>query len=674
MTFPQFNEIKPNEIVNRVKDELDRGRKLIAKLTADPSPASWENLIEPLERFEVQFGNFWAPISHLWSVMNSPELSQAFQDALPLLSDYETEVGQNTALYNRYRELVQSDEFESMSSAQKKLLDDALKSFKLSGVGLPEEQRLAFKTCSSVLSTLHAKFEQNILNATNAWKKRIIDRDELRGLPENALNMFHAAAENEGFEGWLITLDIPFYLPVMTYAENRDLRHELYRAYSTRASELGDQPDKWDNSGLIREILKLRHEMSHILSYPNYAELSLATKMAETPELVLDFLEDLASHSLESARADMRELVSFIESSNSEITCEPWDIAYYSEKLKQSKFAFSSEELRPYFPLPEVLKGLFDIVGRLFGVTMREKEDVNVWHSDARFFDLLDESGCVQAGFYLDLYARKSKRGGAWMDTCQDRIDVPGKNQLPIAFIVCNFSPPVDGKPSLLTHEEVTTLFHEFGHGLHHMLTRVDYPSVSGINGVPWDAVELPSQFMENWCWQADALNLFAKHVDTGELIPAELLAKMKEARNFQAGMQMVRQLEFAFFDFILHLEYRPDHSDGYLSVLEQIRKKVAVVSYPEWNRFPNTFHHVFGGGYAAGYYSYKWAEVLSADAFSLFRERGIFDRETGYSFRTNILEKGGSAPAMDLFCAFRGRAPETRALLQDNGFISIKE
>jgi len=669
MSLPLFSDIKLDTVLDDLNARLDIGRQIVRDVSGDGVKASWYDVVEPLQAFDVEFSNFWAPVSHLWSVMNSSELNSIIQQALPLITEFQTEMGQNEALYKKYVRIAQSETYQGFDDAKKSVIQHALRDFRLSGVGLSAQDREAFKEKSGQLAKYQAKFEQNLLEAGNAWQKHIADKSELKGLPESALAMFRAAAREKELDGFLLTLDFPFYLPVMQYAENRALRQEMYRAYSTRASEFGLKPEIWDNTQLIHDILKLRHEMARILDFQNYAELSLATKMAETPDQVLTFLEDLANHSTEPARQEYEELQGFAASIDPSIKLEAWDIPFYSEKLRQERFAFQSEDVRPYFPVERVLQGLFDIVSRLFGVHVVEKKDVDLWHQDARFFEIRDDAG-VRGQFYLDLYARPRKRGGAWMDGCRDRCVVKGELQLPVAFLVCNFSPPVDGNPSLLTHEEVMTIFHEFGHGIHHMLTKVNHAPVSGINGVPWDAVELPSQFLENWCWQEEALLPFARHYRTGAPLPNDLFEKMKRARNFQSGMKMVRQLEFALFDFMLHYNYNPDKPEPYMQVLKTVRESVAAVPYPEWNRFPNSFHHVFGGGYAAGYYSYKWAEVLSADAFSLFKETGIFNRETGQAFLEEILERGGSAPAMDLFKAFRGRPPETDALLIDSGLL----
>lgn len=676
--LPNFSTIQVERIVEEVKAKLDEGRNTINQIVSSQEPASWESVVLPLEQFDVAFSNFWSPISHLWSVMNTPELTEAFQSALPLISDFQTEMGQNRGLFKKMQSIKDSREFAAFSCQQKSVVENSLRDFYLSGIGLPEKERQLFKSLSSQLAKQQAQFEQNLLESGNAWQKHITDKALLKGIPESSIQMFEAAARQKGLEGWLITLDFPFYLPVMKYADNRALRRECYRAYSTRASEYCLDPEKWDNSSLIQSIVGLRHRLANLLSFPQYTHMSLYTKMADSPEQVFSFLNQLADVGKKAADKEMDQLKRFIREKAPHTDCQPWDVTYYSEKLKQELYQFSSEELRPFFPLNSVLNGLFKVAEKLFNITISEKKVENAWHEDVLFYEIHNESGQLQGQCYMDLFARPKKRAGAWMDTCRERFVPPCKAkdsaicpaQLPVAFLVCNFPPPVGETPSLLTHDDVLTLFHEFGHGLHHMLSQIDYPSVSGINGVPWDAVELPSQFLENWCWQEEALALFARHYQNKKPLPSDLFHKMRQARNFQAGMQLVRQLEFALFDFETHHHYRENTELDVMSILNSVRERVSVVDYPEWNRFPHSFNHVFGGGYAAGYYSYKWAEVLSADAFSLFLEKGVFHRETGISFKKNILEKGGSEPAMDLFVAFRGRKPQTEALLKDCGLL----
>jgi oligopeptidase A len=538
-------------------------------------------------------------------------------------------------------------------------------------VDLPPERKERFKAISQELSGLASKFEENLLDATNAWSRQITDEADLVGLPESAVGLAKQTAEQRGVEGWVLTLDLPSYFPVITYSENRALRSELYEAYATRASDQGPHAGRWDNGETMEQILALRHELAQLLGFQDYAARSLATKMARSADEVMAFLSDLAARSLPQARRDLEEVREFARSEHGFDNLQAWDIPHYSEKLRQHRYRISQEELRPYFPETRVLPGLFAVAERLFGIRIREVKGVDVWHPDVRFFEIADASGDPVGGFYLDLYARPKKRGGAWMDGCADRLSTSRRQQLPAAYLVCNFSPPVGERPALFTHDEVQTLFHEFGHGLHHLLTRVDYPPVAGINGVPWDAVELPSQFLENWCWEREALGLIAGHWETAEALPDELFRRMTAARNFQSAMQMVRQLEFALFDFRLHREYDPSRGGRIYEVLNEVRDQVAVVKPPAFNRFAHGFSHIFAGGYAAGYYSYKWAEVLSADAFSLFEERGIFDGATGRAFREHILAQGGSAEAMDLFVAFRGREPKIDALLRHNGIAA---
>ncbi|MCB1879598.1 MAG: M3 family metallopeptidase, partial [Gammaproteobacteria bacterium] len=598
------------------------------------------------------------------------ELRQVYNACLPKLSEYATEMGQNERLFNAYQAVAEGS--EELDPAQRKLLQNSLRDFHLSGVDLPAEKKARFKEISQQLSKLASQFEENLLDATNAWSKLITDQSELAGLPESALQLARQTAQQRGEpEGWMLTLEFPSYLPVMTYADNRELRRELYTAFSTRASDQGPHAGQWDNSEIIEQILRLRHEQAQLLGFDNYADRSLAKKMAESSEQVMEFLNDLTARSHRQAETELAELRSFAAELYRATELEAWDIGYFSEKLRQQRYDITQEELKPYFPETRVLPGMFAVVKRLYGIEISEVKGVDRWHPDVRFFEIRSHQGELRGQFYLDLYARPKKRGGAWMDGCIDRMFSDDCDQIPVAYLTCNFSPPVGGKPALFTHDEVQTLFHEFGHGLHHLLTRVDYPGVAGINGVAWDAVELPSQFMENWCWERPALDLISGHIESGERIPAALYQKMRAAKNFQSGMQMVRQLEFSLFDFRIHREYQPEHGGRVYEILNQVREQVAVVRPPAFNRFAHGFSHIFAGGYAAGYFSYKWAEVLSADAFSLFEERGIFDPETGASFLRNILEQGGSRDAMELFIAFRGREPSIDALLQHSGIAA---
>ena len=664
--LPPFSQIRPEHVEPAIDFLLADNRQRIEALLDGLDTPTWETLVAPIEEWEDRLSRVWSPVGHLNAVMNNEALRSAYNACLPKLSDYATEMGQNERLFRAYKAVAESG--AGLDEGQRKVLDNALRDFHLSGIDLPAEQKARFKAISQELSQLTSKFEENLLDATNAWSKQITDESQLAGLPPSARDLARQTAEQRDLPGWLLTLEFPSYYPVLTYADDRALRLELYEAYHTRASERGPHAGQFDNTAAMEQILALRHELAQLLGFASYAERSLAKKMARSTTDVVAFLEDLARRSRPQAEREMAELAAFARERDGLEALEAWDVAYYSEKLREQRYAFSQEEVRPYFPATRVVPGLFAVAERLFGVTIREVGGVDVWHPDVRFYEIRDLAGELRGQFYLDLFARPKKRGGAWMDDCRGRMRHGDRLQTPVAYLTCNFTPPVGGKPSLLTHDEVETLFHEFGHGLHHMLTRVDYPPVAGINGVAWDAVELPSQFLENWCWEREALDLIAGHSETGAPIPGDLYGRMKAAKNFQSAMQMVRQLEFALFDFRLHLGYDPAKGGRIYDTLDAVRREVAVIRYPEFNRMPHGFSHIFAGGYAAGYYSYKWAEVLSADAFSLFEERGVFDPDTGRSFRENILERGGSRDAMDLFVAFRGREPRIDALLRHSG------
>ena len=666
--LPPFSQILPEHVEPAVDAALAECRARIAALTSGDTLPTWEGFIEPLEEQDDRLSRVWSPVGHLNGVMNSDALRAAYNACLPKLSAYGTEVGQNADLFRGYQAVAAQ---EHLDPAQRKLLSNALRDFHLSGIDLPPDRQARYKDISQALSELTSKYAENLLDATNAWSKRIDDEASLAGLPDSAKALARQTAAERGEPGWLLTLDFPSYMPVMTYADDRSLRQEVYTAYGTRASDQGPDAGRWDNTDLMERILALRHELAQLLGFANFAERSLATKMAKDPAQVLAFLDDLALRSVERARGELAELADYARDLHGVDTLEPWDVSYYSEKLRQHRYQIGQEELRPYFPMTRVLPGMLSVVERLFGLAITEVTGVETWHPEVRFFEIRDQSGALRGQFYLDPYARQNKRGGAWMDVCTNRLHTPRCDQIPVAYLVCNFTPPVDGKPSLLTHTEVETLFHEFGHGLHHMLTKVDYPAVAGISGVPWDAVELPSQFLENWCWERESLDLIAGHVDTGAPLPEDLYQRMQAAKNFQSAMQMVRQLEFALFDFRIHLEYDPARGGRIYEILDQVRDRVAVMKPPAFHRFAHSFSHIFAGGYGAGYYSYKWAEVLSADAFSLFEERGVFDPAAGASFRENILEKGGSAEAMDLYMAFRGRPPTVDALLRHSGIAA---
>lgn len=668
--LPAFGHIKPEHVVPAVDYQLAHNRATISELLQTGAPPSWATL-QAIEDLDDTLNRVWSPISHLHSVADNEELRIVYNECLPKLSDYATEMGQNRALYEAYRTVAESEEFERLEPAQHKLIDNALRDFRLSGIDLEGDAKQRYRTIQQELSKLQTRFEENLLDATHAWRKHITDPEALRGLPDSALALAWQNAQREGLEGWLLTLDAPCYIPVMSYADNRELRREIYEAYVTRASDRGPDQGKYDNSSAMEHILALRHEMAQLLGFETYAHYSLARKMAKSPQEVLDFLTDLAERSRPVAQAEYDELCSFAADQYGETNIEAWDVPYYGEKFRQARFNISQEDLRPYFPAPAVIEGLFTIVKRLYGVDIRQCEPPSVWHPDVSFYEILDDHGARRGAFYLDPYARPRKRGGAWMDECIVRKRTRTGIDNPVAYLVCNFAPPMDDKPSLLTHHEVLTLFHEFGHGLHHLLTCIDYSAVSGINGVPWDAVELPSQFMENWCWEREALDLFARHHESGAPIDEDLFNRMQAAKTFQSGMQMVRQLEFALFDFRLHLEYAGHDTGSIQTLLEDVRRQVAVVRAPDFNRFQHSFSHIFAGGYGAGYYSYKWAEVLSADAFSLFEERGLFDPETGRAFLQTILEQGGSRDPLDLFIEFRGRPPSIEPLLRHSGIAA---
>jgi oligopeptidase A len=669
--LPMFSKIKPEHVVPAIDQLLSEARASVEQHLQATQHYTWENLVEPLEDADDKLGKAWSPVSHMNSVVNSDELREAYNACLPKLSAYSTEMGQNEALFKAYRFIADSDEFATLDTAQQKIIRNALRDFKLSGIDLDDIKKQRYKEISQELSALASNYEENLLDATNAWSKLIRDADDLAGLPESALAQAKQTAASHNEDGWMITLQFPSYISVMTYADNRELRREHYEAFATRASDRGPHAGQWDNSENMEKILTLRHEKARLLGFNNYAELSLATKMAEKPDDVTAFLEDLADRSWRHARKDLAELRDFANKHYGIKDLQAWDMAYFSEKMRQHFYQLSQEEVKTYFPVTRVLPGLFAIVEKLYGLQISELTGFDSWHPDVRFFEIHDQHGQLRGQFYLDLYARAKKRGGAWMDDCVSRKRFDDTIQTPVAYLTCNFTPPAGDTPALLTHDEVTTLFHEFGHGLHHMLTQIDHLGVSGINGVEWDAVELPSQFMENWCWEKDAVALMSGHYQTGETLPDALFDKMIAAKNFQSGMIMVRQLEFSLFDFRIHRDYDPEKGGRIYETLEQVREQVAVVRPPKFNRFAHSFSHIFAGGYAAGYYSYKWAEVLSSDAFSLFEEKGIFDQETGKAFLTNILEKGGSQNAMELFINFRGRKPTIDALLRHNGIAA---
>jgi len=668
-SLPAFSRIDPSHVRPAIEQLIGENRKAIRLRLEMGGPYTWDNLVDPLETLDDQLNRAWSPVSHLNSVMNSDALRDAYNGCIPLLSEYATEVGQNDALFAAYREIAESSAFEQLESSQRRIIENALRDFRLSGVDLPPEKKERFKTVAQELSRLSSQFQDNVLDATQGWHQVIEEESRLKGIPDSARAMAREVAKTMGLEGWVFNLEFPSYIAIMTHADDRELREAFYTAYATRASDQGPTAGKWDNTEIMAQILALRHEEAELLGFNNFAELSLATKMAPSVDAVEAFLTDLADRSLPSAREDLATLKAFAEDALGIPDPQAWDLTYASEKLRQAHYSLSQEELRPYFPAPKVLQGLFKIIERLYGVTVHEVQGIETWHPDARYFEIRDAEG-VRGAFFLDLFARPKKRGGAWMDECSTRRRLGDHLQLPVAYLTCNFTPPVGDQPALLRHDEVETLFHEFGHGLQHMLTRVDHLGVSGIHGVEWDAVELPSQFMENFCWNPEALGLISGHFETGAPLPESLLSKMLAARNFQSGMQMLRQGGFALFDIRMHRTFNPSEGVRVYDVLAEVRDRVAVVKPPEFNRFPHSFSHIFAGGYAAGYYSYKWAEVLSSDAYSLFEERGVFDPKTGKAFLEEILEKGGSAGAMELFVAFRGREPSIEPLLRHSGLL----
>ena len=663
--LPPYSQIKPEHVEPAIDQILADSRAAIAELLQQQAEPSWDGLVLALDELGARLGRAWGPVSHLNAVCNSPELRAAYEACLPKLSEYWTELGQNKPLFQAYDALAGSPEAAGFDVAQKTILEHALRDFRLSGIDLPAEQQKRYGEIQMRLSELTSKFSNQLLDATQAWTKHVTDEAVLAGLTDSAKAQMQQAAAAKGLDGWLITLEFPSYFAVITYADDRALREEIYAAYCTRASDQGPNAGQNDNGPLMSEILDLRQELARLLGFANYSELSLASKMAESTEQVLSFLRDLAVRSKPFAAQDLAELKAFAAEQGLN-DLQSWDVGYYSEKLRQQRYSISQEQVRAWFPVDKVLSGLFAIVQKLYGIEIRELKGFDTWHPDVRLFEIT-ENGQHVGRFFFDLYARANKRGGAWMDGARDkRRDAQGQLIAPVANLVCNFTPPVGGKPALLTHDEVTTLFHEFGHGLHHLLTRVEHAGASGINGVAWDAVELPSQFMENWCWEPEGLALISGHHETGEPLPQAMLDKMLAAKNFQSGLMMVRQLEFSLFDFELHAT----HGDGrsVLEVLEAIRDEVSVLRPPAYNRFANGFAHIFAGGYAAGYYSYKWAEVLSADAFSKFEEEGVFNADTGRAFREAILARGGSQEPMVLFVDFRGREPKIDALLRHLG------
>ena len=659
--LPAFDRIRAGDVETTIRDLLQRSRGEVATLEAQPHP-TFSNTVLPLEQLSHRLSRAWSPISHLNGVLNSDELRASYNACLPLLSNYWTDLAQSEPLYRAYNAIASNQQRE-LDGAQLRVLERALEDFRLAGVGLPKDRKERYKAVVQELAQLGAKFEENVLDAMNSWTRHVTVAAELSGINPVIVEQARARAVEKGLDGWLFALEQPTYVAVMTDADSAQLRHDFYEAWSTRASDRGPSAGKFDNSEVMAKILALRHEAAQLLDFPNYAAYALATRMAPSNQAVFDFLRQLARVARPAAQREFTELEQFAGRS-----LNAWDVAYYAEKLQHKLFSISQEELRPYFPLPRVLEGLFAVAERLFGVKIVERTGVPVWHADARFFEIHDGSGKVRAGFYLDACARPKKRAGAWMDDCVGRKEFGNEHTVPVAYLVCNFLPAGAGKPALLTHDDVVTMFHEFGHGLHHMLTQVAYPSIAGINGVSWDAVELPSQFMENFAWRPEVLGPMARHFETGAPLPADRQAQLLDSRTFQAGLATMRQLEFSLFDFRLHAEYDPAKGARIDQIVAEVRAEVAVFAVPDWNRFPHNFAHIFSGGYAAGYYSYKWAEVLAADAFAAFEESGVFDRAVAQRFLDSILSQGGSRKALDAFVDFRGRPPDVNALLRQQG------
>ena len=668
--LPAFDRIRPEHAEPALDALLAQNRAEVQARLAGAGEPTWEGFAEPLEEASDRLGRVWSAISHLWGVTNTADWRKAYGACLPKITEYGLELSQSEPLYRAYERLSQRADFAGESAARRKAVSDALRDFRLSGVALPPAEKEHFKHLSLRLSELQTKFEEHLLDATQAWTLHLTDPARLAGMTESGRAQAAERARAKELDGWLLTLDFPSYDAVITYADDRALRAQVYEAYATRASDQGPYAGRHDNTALMDEILALRHQQAQLLGFRSYAELSLATKMADSPAEVEHFLVALATRARPRAAAELDELRAYAVAHGGPSDLQPWDVAYYAEKLKQDTLGLSDEALRPYFPAPRVIEGMLALAGRLYDLSFEPVHDVPVWHADVTVYALKDPRGRRFACFYLDPYARDQKRGGAWMDECRIRRRSARGLQEPAAFLTCNFSPPLPGQPALLTHDEVLTLFHEFGHGLHHLLTRVDVAAVSGIHGVEWDAVELPSQFMENWCYARETLQCFARHFQTDEPLPDALLRKLQASRTFHSGLATIRQLEFALFDLRLHRDFDPARGPRIPETLEQVRDEVSVLRPPAWQRFPHSFSHVFAGGYAAGYYSYKWAEVLSADAFAAFEEEGLFNPAVSRRFRDTVLAQGGSKPAMELFVAFRGRKPELGPLLKQSGLI----
>ena len=670
--LPRFASIRAEHATPAVDTLLAEARATVERVVADAREPGWETVAEPIADTLDRLHRAWGALRHMNAVVSTPALRDAYNGNLPKIAAFHTELGQDERLYAKYRALAASPSFAALDPTRRRVIENELRDFRLSGAELPPAEKARFKAIQEELATQSAEFDDHVLDATNDYALYVDDEARLAGLPDDAVAEAREAAQADGRDGWKLTVRMPCYLPVMKYAHDRSLRAELHRAQATRASDLGANP-AWDNTALIERVLALRLEAARLLGYPDYATVSLVPKMAGSTGEVLAFLRDLAVRAKPFAERDYAELLQFARDRLDLAKLEPWDVAYVSEKLMNERYAFSDELVRQYFPEDHVLAGLFRVVETIYGVRIRESK-AETWHPSVRFFDIRDQAGTTIAQFYFDNYAREHKQGGAWMDDAINRRRTASGVQIPVAYLTCNLPAPVAGKPALFTHDDVITVFHEFGHGLHQMLTQVEVLGVSGIEGVEWDAVELPSQFMENFCWEWDVLRHMTAHVDTGEPLPRDLYDKMLAAKNFQSGLGTVRQLEFGLFDMLVHSEYRPDGGGRYASpqaVLDAVRAEVRVLPIAGYDRFMHAFGHIFAGGYAAGYYSYKWAEVLSADAYSLFEELGVLSPEAGARFRDEVLARGGSRPAMDSFVAFRGREPQLDALLRHNGMTT---
>lgn len=668
--LPKFMAIQPEAVEPAIRHILQENQACIKELLK-PKAYTWDNLMQPLEDLGDRLSHAWSPVSHLHSVMQSDALRNVYNACLPLITEYYTLLMQNQTLYQAVNSFSLSEKFSKITAAQKKAVENLLRDFHLSGVDLDEAKKARFMELEKKLSQLTTQFSQNLLDATQSWVLPINDKNQLTGLPDSALELAETNAKQCNLPGWALTLDYPSYSAAIKFLDDRGLRQKLYEAYVTRASDQGSNAEQWDNSAIMMQILSARHQLANLLDFANYAEYSLTVKVAKQPITVMNFLNELLNKCKPFAEKEIAELKEFTKSINGPAKLEPWDVAYYVEKLRKAKFNFSEEEIKPYFPINKVMHGLFVLVNKIYGLTLKERSNIEAWHPDVKFFDAFDSNQNYRGSFYIDLYARARKREGAWMDNCRIRRRLTdGSIQHPVAYLVCNFTPPLEGTPTLLTHDEVLTLFHEFGHCLHHILTQIDCAAVSGINGVPWDAVEFPSQFMELFFWDPKVLRMVSGHFQTSESLPEHLYQQLLAAKNFHSGMHMIRQLEFALFDFRIHLEYDNQNNNFIQDTLDDVRKKTSLLEIPRFNRFQHSFSHIFSGGYAAGYYSYSWADVLSCDAYEKFVENGLLDQKTGESFLRNILEQGGACDPLTAFTEFRGRPPQIEALLRQNGWI----